>query len=1283
MKMMLLCNGTWKGETHGNRRARLAKYLLLFIIFCSVSPAFAAKRYWVAPTGKNWSTTNWSTTSGGASGSSAPGSNDTAYFDGNGVGNCTINVTANVKRMDVAAGYSGTIIQNTNTLTVGTGNAVFSGGTFTGGSVNITVTGSLTISGTAFTSTSDTLTVSGNFTVSSGSFTHNSGTTLFNTPNTITTPTGAGIVGFYHLSFNPASAGSYTIVNTIIANGTLGYGGTNAVTINTGTIDAKNAITISNTSTGGGGSATINISGTGSQSLTASSIAIDKGTLPHVTINKSSGTLTLDNAKTISVAGNWTYTTAGGLTVTGSKVAFIGTKTIAGTHTLNKVAFTGSASTTMTVSNTLTVNDSLILAGGSNTLTINTGTVDAKGHIAITNTGTGGGGSATINISGSGDQVLSASSIAADAGTLPHVIINKSAGLITLDNTKTISVAGNWTYTAADDFDVTGSKVVFIGTKTISGTHTLNKVAFTGSASTTMTVSNTLSVNDSLILAGGSNTLTINTGTINAKGHIAITNTGTGGGGSATINIVGLGSQTLSASNIAADNGTLPHVIINKSSGTLTLGNAKTISVAGNWTYTTAGGLTVTGSKVAFIGTKTISGTHTLNKVVFTGSASTTMTVSNTLTVSDSLILAGGSNSLTINTGTVNANGHIAITNAGTGGGGSATININGSGSQMLRGSGVSEQGNLPHVTINKSSGTLTLASIISAAGNWIYTAGTVAAGGSTVVFTGSKTITGSHHLNHVTFTGGSTYTFTIASGTILSVDSTLSIAGTGSLTFSGDSIHSFYNVLITNTGTAGGGTACIKIAGTGNQDFTGSGTSGMGATCDIFIDKPAGTLYLKSIINCAGNWAYRKGTVDAGTYTSTVLLIGTKNIDGQGTSSTMSFYKLGTYSSGTRTLTGNLDVDDNIGIGGSTTLSCGSYTMNLGGTWSNSGTWSAGTGTVIFDGGSYRKIIKAGGGMESFNNMTVNRAFSNASLTLNCPVKVTGTLTMTKGKVKTTATTAYLNISDNALVVGGHDSAYVHGPVRKTGNDTVWFPLGDTTLTSGAYHPLRISAPSSVTDEFEAQYQAINPSVNGYPVNNRVDSLDYLDSCEYWTLVQVTGSSAVTSTLGWNSNCTIDNIDNLRVGSWDGTKWADLGAGEITINWPKGKVRAQLSSIFVSGTVTHAIAIKKPTYRGYATLRRKLDDNYYEAYNSIWFKFDDEYNDVNHHLSYRVINASNQAVPLINNTNNLGITYYGDNRHKLDLYQLSNSAALPAGYYILEVTNEKNEVFVLRFKNN
>jgi hypothetical protein len=92
-----------------------------------------------------------------------------------------------------------------------------------------------------------------------------------------------------------------------------------------------------------------------------------------------------------------------------------------------------------------------------------------------------------------------------------------------------------------------------------------------------------------------------------------------------------------------------------------------------------------------------------------------------------------------------------------------------------------------------------------------------------------------------------------------------------------------------------------------------------------------------------------------------------------------------------------------------------------------------------------------------------------------------------------------------------------------------------------------------------------------------------------------------------------------------------------------------------------------------YATLTKKLDGSFYEMKNFIKFKYDEKYNDTN--LDYIVYNWKREIV-----MQNAGVSghKYGVNYHRIPAYTILDSDQ--NGYYTLETTNDKGEVYKMRF---
>ena len=204
-----------------NSVGRLA--LLCGLLLCAVS-AQAATKYWIGGTAGDFNdNSRWSTTSGGANDTTAPGSTDVATFDGSGLGSATITTNLDVDGINILAGYTGTLTQNSGvTLTVGASAFNQAGGIFVGSNATIDVNDSFTLSGGAFTSTSGSLFIARHFTLSGGTFTHNSGTIVINgiVDQNIT----SGGNSFNHLVLNntgPAFQDDIIIADALDINGDL------------------------------------------------------------------------------------------------------------------------------------------------------------------------------------------------------------------------------------------------------------------------------------------------------------------------------------------------------------------------------------------------------------------------------------------------------------------------------------------------------------------------------------------------------------------------------------------------------------------------------------------------------------------------------------------------------------------------------------------------------------------------------------------------------------------------------------------------------------------------------------------------------------------------------------------------------------------------------------------------------------------------------------------------------------------------------------------------------
>jgi len=479
--------------------------------------------------------------------------------------------------------FGGTFSQSGGTFNGGSGATTtfpstftLSGGTFNKTSAAMTINGQFNLSGGTFNSTSGGLNLFNNFNQTGGSFnstttgvtalsTTTTNSSLFFTSSAGTFTHSAGTFRFIAATSSPASSNTITINNTptfntllfgntatgatcdliivvsnnITANGnftvTTAMGsGTRSITINTGVINARaNLITTGTSlSTGGGGSGTIILNGTGAQLIDQTG-TIGEGIMPLCNVGINS-----DIARTV--------------TISTSEFLNVGTSASPRTFTI----------------------------GGSGNITLNGGTVSAFGNVDINNTGAMAG-TAQLKITGTATQTFTGTATAGQ-GILTNVNINKSGGSLNLASI--ISIAGTWT-NAAGTINPGSSTVAFSGTSSITGTNSFNNLTvssgtLTGSAGTTGVSGNWVN----------NGTYTHNSGTINFNGNSTLSGTGTHSFNNVSIagTLSGISAGNFNVAGNFTNNGTFTH-----NSGTVTFNGSAGQSISGSAIKTAFYDLTV------------------------------------------------------------------------------------------------------------------------------------------------------------------------------------------------------------------------------------------------------------------------------------------------------------------------------------------------------------------------------------------------------------------------------------------------------------------------------------------------------------------------------------------------------------------------------------------------------------------------------------------------------------------------------------------------------------------
>jgi CSLREA domain-containing protein len=1009
----------------------------------------------------------------------------------------------------VAAGGIPTLTGNDGSTINLTGNLSLANtsGTFNGNSSVFTITGNFSQSGGTFNGNSGTINLTGNFSFSGGTFNGGTGTFNFN-GSSAQSLGGTSAATFNNLTINNAAGvnlgNNETVGNTLtLTSGALAVG-TNTLTLN-------NLVSVTSGSLTSSATGTVNYN---KSSNAQSVILANYGNLTFSNFTKS-----LPSSGTVKIAGTFTTGVAGGHTVTGSTVEFNGTsaQTLpAGFTTYNNLTLNNAAGVTgfagLTVQNLLRVAAGTFTSSstykdvqidsGATLAGVNATTINVSG--SWTNNGTFTANGNTVIFNGSATQNLVGSS----ATTFNNLTINNVSGVI-LGNNATVGGA------------LTLTNGVFAAS---SNTLTLNgAVTTTGgslSSNSNGTVNYNQGSNGQVVLAASYGNLTFSNfnKTLPNSGTLGIVGVFTAGSATghtitgSTINFNGAGSQTIPAftyNNLTSSN-----------SGARTLAASGIIKIAsaftpGSNTYT------ITGSTVEYNGAaaQTLpSAFTTYNNLTLNNAGGTTGfagltvqglirvqagTFTSSSTYKDVQIDSGATLAATA-ASTIDVSGN--WTNNGTFTPNTGTVNFNGGSTQTVSGSATNTFNNL---TINNANG-VTLNADITINATLTLTSGALAIGSRTLTLNNALTITGGSFSSN-------------ANGTVNYNQSTngqnVAPGNYGNLTFSN------FTKTMPSSGT-------IKIAGTfttgaaGGHTITGSTVEFNGSSAQAI---PANfTIYNNlTLNNAAGVTGFAGLTVQ-----------GLLRIQ-QGTFTSSSTYK-------------DVQIDS-----GATLAGVNATTINISGSWTNNGTFTANGNTVVFNGGAAQALS----GATTFNNLTINNA-SGVNLGASTYITVGGTLTLTSGAFAVGDNT--LSLNGAATVTGGSLTSNAGGTVNynqsSNGQAVLVANYGNLTFSN-----FTKTLPSSGTIKIAGTFTT--GAAGGHTVTG--------------STVEFNGTSAQTLPAGFTTynNLTSNNAAGLVLGGNLTVNGAlTLTSGNVTTNANVLSVASAGSSSRTSG---HVIGNLKKTFGG------------------------------------------------------------------------------------------------------
>jgi len=342
-----------------------------------------------------------------------------------------------------------------------------------------------------------------------------------------------------------------------------------------------------------------------------------------------------------------------------------------------------------------------------------------------------------------------------------------------------------------------------------------------------------------------------------------------------------------------------------------------------------------------------------------------------------------------------------------------------------------------------------------------------------------------------------------------------------------------------TNTIYLAGANVTSTLSGSGtwlldNLDLNGNSPKNCTGACKVELSGSPNLQFSSATLFSALSATYTFNALGNSTATLTFSRAGTQTIATANVkypNLVLAGSNTKTPSSGTLNILGDMTVSSGTTYAGSTN----NPAVNLAGDFSNSGTFTSGSGVFTFNGITSQALA----GATTFTNMTVNNA-SGLTLT-GGNITVSSVLALTNGDIVTGANRVILGTA--ATVATPSAASYVVGTVQKNyaAASTFVFPVGD----ANNYTPVTIQG----TAGFTAGSLSINTTGTDHPqVTAPIPStgIDALQSVNrYWTLV----GSGLPATSVYNAtfvfiNATPVDLDSgvtaasFIVQRYDGTNW-------------------------------------------------------------------------------------------------------------------------------------------------
>jgi gliding motility-associated-like protein len=328
--------------------------------------------------------------------------------------------------------------------------------------------------------------------------------------------------------------------------------------------------------------------------------------------------------------------------------------------------------------------------------------------------------------------------------------------------------------------------------------------------------------------------------------------------------------------------------------------------------------------------------------------------------------------------------------------------------------------------------------------------------------------------------------------------------------------------------------------------------------------------------------------------------------------------------------------------------------------------------GYTRFQGSAVQQL--SGGSISYFYDVLFdNVSSSTGSFELSSEISIDNEANFNEGIVKNDDFGGLVIFEDNANHTGVFDESHVDGVVKKNGDDSFIYPIGDAQL----FRHAAISAPDDITDTFTAKYYFENPIGNivdgETPTSSVAGVITMIDMAEFWTVTNDAGSSDVLLTLSWDESTTTplaiasDPHTAIHIVRWDEAQqlWVDEG-GIVDVANKTVSTPLQLDhyGIFTLGRVKEELILPGDVvvYNGVTPNGDGLND---------YFLIDNIQNLANNNV--QIFNRWGVKVFETNNYDSAGNVFDGYSEGRLTI---SGNDQLPTGtyYYVLSYDFTDND---------